>query len=274
MKRIIRVFPRRTKATPTDDMVRVGPPDLFDAADEVHISVTFSWDRSRAEELAREWRRVTSRVEVGGPAFGAPGGEFVPGRYLRTGYVVTSRGCPNDCWFCSVWRREGQAIRELPITDGHTLLDDNLLACSESHIRAVFVMLRRQKGRTVLTGGLEAARLQDWHVDLLRNLRPRGMYFAYDTAEDHEPLRRAGKMLLDAGWTRRSHTLCAYVLIGYPRDTFEAAEKRLRQTWAAGFLPYAMLYRNAAGAVDGEWKRFQRGWVRPEIVVRQLGAAA
>ena len=39
------------------------------------------------------------------------GGDFVPGRYLAPGYVITSRGCPNRCWFCSVWRREG-ALRE------------------------------------------------------------------------------------------------------------------------------------------------------------------
>ena len=37
-KRIIRVFPRRTKATPIDELVRVyETPSLFDEADEVHM---------------------------------------------------------------------------------------------------------------------------------------------------------------------------------------------------------------------------------------------
>lgn len=45
MKRIIRVFPRRTTATPDDELVRVQEtPSLFDEADEVHISVAFTWD--------------------------------------------------------------------------------------------------------------------------------------------------------------------------------------------------------------------------------------
>lgn len=38
-----RVFPRRTKATPDDLGVRIGPPGLFDEADEIDISVTFPW---------------------------------------------------------------------------------------------------------------------------------------------------------------------------------------------------------------------------------------
>ena len=43
MKRIIRVFPARTHATPDDDLVRINAiPSLFDEADEVHISVAFS----------------------------------------------------------------------------------------------------------------------------------------------------------------------------------------------------------------------------------------
>jgi len=43
--KIIRVFPRRTSATPDDDMVRIAtPPSMFDVADEVHISVAFTWD--------------------------------------------------------------------------------------------------------------------------------------------------------------------------------------------------------------------------------------
>ncbi|MFH1602376.1 MAG: hypothetical protein ABIH03_00530 [Pseudomonadota bacterium] len=141
LKRIVRVFPRRTRATPNDDLAYVGQPDFFAEADEVHISVAWTWDIPRAERLAKNWERVAP-VRFGGPAFGKPSGDFVPGMYIKPGYVITSRGCPNRCWFCSVWKREGTP-RELPITDGWNILDDNLLACSEAHVRAVFAMLSR-----------------------------------------------------------------------------------------------------------------------------------
>jgi hypothetical protein len=265
---ILRVFPRRTRATPTDAGVRVGPPTLLDLAltpAAIHISVTFTWDIPQAERLAEIWRQVAP-VVVGGPAYGSPGAAFTPGQYLKDGYTITSRGCPNRCWFCGVWRREGATVRELPVTPGWNVLDDNLLACSAAHVRAVFAMLKRQERRAEFTGGLEAARLEPWHVDLLRDLKPKQVFFAYDTPDDLEPLRQAGQMLLGAGFTTTSHQLRAYVLIGYPRDTFDAAAQRLTETTSAGFMPMAMLYRDAGGATDPAWRAVQRQWARPAIM--------
>lgn len=264
--KLARVFPRRTKASPNDPLAFFGPPGLFTPdVDEVHVSVTFTWDYPRAELLARQWEDIAP-VKVGGPALGDPGGQFVPGRYLKPGYVITSRGCPNHCWFCDVPRREGP-IREQPITDGWNVLDSNLLACSENHIRAVFSMLKRQPERAQFTGGLEAARLKSWHVDLLSDLNPKQMFFAYDTPDDYEPLRQASAMLFDAGFNRQS--MRCYVLIGYKGDTLEAADKRLRETVGLGFFPAAMLYRDSKGKKNLEWMKLQRKWFRPAIIYRR-----
>jgi hypothetical protein len=224
----------------------------------------------RAEKLAEAWAKAGYSVQMGGPAFNLPGGAFVPGRYLRHGYVITSRGCVNNCWFCAVPRREGGTLRELPITGGWNVLDDNILACSEAHIRKVFAMLKKQPERPIFTGGLEAKLLRPWHVDLLREAGTRRFYCAYDAKDDYEPLAEAGKLLTAGGFTRESRKPNCYVLIGYPGDTFTAAEKRLRDTWAAGFAPYAMLYRNQAGETVPEWRKFQRLWVRPEILFTTL----
>jgi len=247
-------------------MAFVGPPPFWAEADAVRISVAFTWDIPRAERLAKEWERVAP-VTIGGPAFGSRGGEFVAGMYIKPGYTITSRGCPNThCWFCDVPKREGN-IRELPIVDGWNILDSNLLACSESHIRSVFAMIGQQGHRAEFTGGLEAARLEEWHVDLLSQLRPRpSVFFAYDTPDDLEPLIEAGRKMLAAGFTQASHNLRAYVLIGYPKDNMEAAEKRLRETWNAGFLPMAMLWRNHKGERSPEWRTFQGYWARPASV--------
>lgn len=269
MSRIMRVFPRRTKATPTDDLVVVGlEPGLFDQADEVHISVAFTWDLPIAERLQRQWRYVAPTT-IGGPATGQCGGEFIPGRYVREGYTITSRGCPNRCWFCSVWKREGK-IRELPIHDGWNLLDDNILACSDEHIRAVFSMLKRQHRAPEFTGGLEAARLKPWHAEELRKLKPKQLFFAYDTPDDLEPLVEAGKTMIAAGFTTASHALRCYVLCGWPNDTLEAADARMRQAIAAGFVPMAMAMRDKTGKRQPEWARFQRVWARPQIIFSKV----
>jgi hypothetical protein len=276
--RLIRVFPRRTKATPTDALARFGPPDLLDAADEVHVSVTFTWDKPRAEQLAEQWQQVAP-VKVGGVAYGDRGAEFVPGRYVKQGYVFTSRGCPRKCKFCSVPLRD-PVPRLLPIVDGWNILDDNLLATPRQHVEAVFAMLRRQRRRVEFTGGLEARSFKDYQVDLLASLTPRpSMFWAYDPGDTFEMMRSAAGRLLAAGFTRESHRMRCYVLIGYPArvsedgldDTLNAAEERLRQMASLGFTPMAMLYRPEDPGTESwrpapEWRAFQRRWVRPAII--------
>ena len=55
---IARVFPRKTAASPTDPLAFFCAPTIENIADcikagieAVHISVTFTWDLERAEEL-------------------------------------------------------------------------------------------------------------------------------------------------------------------------------------------------------------------------------
>jgi hypothetical protein len=262
--RLIRVFPRRTKATPDDPLAYIGEPDLFAEADKVHISVAFTWDLPRAEQLYKSWCKIAP-TEIGGPATGRRGGDFVPGVYLKNGYVITSRGCPNRCWFCSVWKREGE-LRELPITNGWNVLDDKFLSCSDEHIKNVFAMLSKQDKRPEFTGGLEPPKLKQWHVEGMLKIKTKQMFFAYDGPEDREPMFEAGKLIKQNGITIRSRIPRAYCLIGYPGDTFDKATKRLEECLEFGFIPMAMLYRDNSGVRSEAWGRFQCEWARPTII--------
>ena len=268
-KQIIRLFITKTNATPTDDLVRINTtPSFFDTADEVHISVTFSWDLKRADYLYNQWKHVAP-TKIGGPALNEKSGDFVPGRYLKQGYVITSRGCNNNCWFCRVPKREGK-LRELPITDGWIVTDDNLLACSENHINNVFEMLKRQPKRPRFVGGLEAKLLTYQIAVKLKMLNPHVMYFAYDNPNNYEALCDAGKILQSVGFKREHYQTGCYVLCGYAGDNFENAENRMKQVWQAGFFPFAMLYRDDAANFNKEWKRFQRQWANIYIVATNL----
>lgn len=268
--RIIRVFPRKTKASPDDALAYFGPPDLWAEADEVHVSVTFTHDKAAAEKLAEDWRYVAP-VKVGGVAYEDSSLEFIPGRYIKPGYTITTRGCPRRCWFCAVWKK-WPTVNVLPIHPGWNILDDNLLASPREHVEAVFAMLRRQGRRVEFTGGLEALSLQDYQVDLLASLKPRpNMFFAYDPQDEFETLESAARRLLAAGFTRGSHRLRSYCMIGYPKDTFDLAEGRLRALVSIGFTPFAMLWRpdtpsQEKYAPGPEWRAFQRRWARPAII--------
>jgi hypothetical protein len=252
-------------------MTFFGPPDMFikdREIDRVHISVSFTYDKNYAEWLAEQWMDVAP-VEISGPAYGIESDVFIPGIYLDKSYIITSRGCINRCWFCNVWKRE-KGIKELPITDGWILQDDNILGCSENHIRDVFSMFIERNYRPNLRG-IEAKLLKDWHIDLFVKSRVSQIWCANDEQGDLEPLIEAGKKLRSAGFNKS--VMCCYCLIGYPKDTMIEAEKRLKNTYYAGFMPFAMLWKNENGDEDKEWRKMQRLWARPTIIESRMKEA-
>ena len=268
---MIRVFPTQTSYTPDDDKAFIGSPPLFrPEADEVHISVTFTWDKPLAEILADEWGQYYCNVKLGGPAYDDAGGEFTPGLYLKYGEVITSRGCPNRCPYCFVPKREGK-LRTLEVRCGFDILDNNLLACSRSHIEDVLDMLIIQKQRAMYRGGLDARLFEEWFADRIceERFRLKQVFFAYDRPNDVEPLHNALKMLRDRGCSR--HVLNCYALVGYRDDTPEKAEQRLVWLVKQGATPFAMYYRSADDKKDipFEWKDFIREWSRPAIIFRK-----
>jgi len=261
--RIARVFPKRTRATPKDDWVFTGGPPLWRIeADEVHVSCTFTWHKQLAEHLADEWSKYYRHVKLGGPAYGDPGGEFVPGRYLARGYVLTSRGCPRRCSFCLVPEREG-ALRTIKIQDGSNILDNNLLATPVDHLNAVFKMLERQARRAEFTGGLEARLITESVAASIYTLRPKSVFLAYDLPGTEECLRTAVKRLWRAGFRAQDHRLSCYVLVGHNDDNMSRATSRLEWVQSLGLRPYAMLYRGpeeSAYHPKPEWRSCIRRW--------------
>ncbi len=266
--KIARVFPTRTNMSPRDPDAYFGEPGLFTPHyDQVHISVTFTWDLPKIGPLIQAWRKY-GEVKIGGPAMDDKGDDFSTGRYIRKGVTITSRGCPNNCPWCFVPRREGK-LRELPIVAGNIVQDNNLLACSRKHISKVFEMLRGQR-QIEFSGGFESARLEDWIVEELRGLKIRHIWLSYDSPQALRELMKAVCRLRQ--YFSRDKVRC-YVLIGYHGDTLGKAESRLRTAWNIGTLPFAMRYRTASLKQSGtflfsgsEWVGLTRRWSRPAII--------
>lgn len=244
-----RVFPRRTKATPEDAMAFIGDPPLFlESVDRVLVSCVFTWDIGECRRLRSAWqfRFPEADVQIGGPAFNDPGGEFEPGLFLKPGYVFTSRGCPNRCPRCMVPDREG-AIRTLTIRDGHDLLDNNLLACPESHIYSVLDMLLRQQAPARFTGGLEAKRLTEPLAKAILAIKPAVLYFAYDRPGEKQHVADAFSMVrgiqgASASWMR--HHVGCYILCGYEGDTLDAAKERIDWVIGQDVQAFPMYFRD------------------------------
>ena len=257
--KIIRVFPNRTSYTPNDNYVCIGSPSLFiPEHKEIHISIIFTWDIQKGLELQKEWQSVTDKpVLTDGPAFNNLGDEFIPGKYCKNGITITSRGCPNNCKYCFVPGREGK-IRELEIKQGKIIQDNNILACSKSHIQKVFEMLKKQNS-IEFKGGLEPGRMNKLIAEDLRGLRIKSLWLACDTKNQVKALSKAVQILQDAGFSR-NHLRC-YVLIG---DDFEENLNRLIEVYKIGCLPFAQLYQPEEKIdYSQDWKDFCRTWSRP-----------
>ena len=277
---LIRVFPRRTAATPDDERAFVGEPPLPGmrppavGVRDIHVSVAFTWDLPRARRLGDEWQAAYPDVPVlvGGPAVSLSlPGEFTPGLYLKPGRVITSRGCPNRCPFCMVPEREG-AWRPLAIEDGWDVLDNNLLAGPPDHICKVLDMLGRQPHPARFTGGLEAARVTpDW-ARRIAALRLGVAYTAYDRPAQKGAVEWAVNLLLAAGgWADGTgrRKVGVYVLVGYDGDTERETIGRLEWVKSLGATPFPMIYRPPEKRKDPAQealKRRLRRWMRPSSI--------
>jgi hypothetical protein len=256
---VLRVFPRRTSYTPRDGMVFVGDPPLFrPEAEEVHVSIAFTWDLEEGRRLQQAWANHYPIVKLGGPAVNGRSGEFEPGRYVKEGVTFTSRGCPHSCLWCLVPEREGK-LTLLEVKAGWIVQDNNLLATPPDHQLRVFQMLRKQKRRVSFPGGLDARLLDNWVAAQLSTLKIDQVFLAADTDGALKPLRAAVEKLSFLG---RDQLRC-YVLIG--RGSLESAVNRLEAVWDAGCLPFAQLYQPGGKWVvyPGKWKALARTWSRP-----------
>jgi len=253
---MIRVFPCRTKWTPTDELTFVGDPPIFRPPEQsVKVSVVFTWDVGEGKRLCRAWAKYYSNVQIGGPAFNDPGNDFTPKMFIKEGVTFTSRGCPKRCSFCLVSKREGN-IRELPIIPGWIVQDNNLLACSRDHQEKVFEMLKTQKGIN-FSGGLDGDFLEQWHVDQFKKMSIKEMWVACDHQKDLKRLERVSDLLSDFSQNKKR----CYVLIGFDR---KEEEHRLNKIFELGFLPFAQLYQGIKRVeYDYQWRSFARTWSRP-----------
>ena len=261
---MIRVFTKRTKWTPIDENVFIGDPPfefMRPPAQNINISVTFTWDIKEGRRLLKEWSKFYSNVQIGGPAFGDPGDEFIPGRYLKKGITITSRGCPHSCKYCYVPNREGK-IRELNIPDGYILQDNNILACSDPHIDRVFSMLKRQNRGVVFSGGLDPLLFSEKHLRLLENIKIKELWFSCDSLGSLKSLTNTSKLIEDISVDKKR----CYILMGFNGETLIQAQRRVEKVYELEFLPFAQLYRgDEALHYSKEWNALARKWSRPAI---------
>jgi len=183
--------------------------------------------------------------------------ELVPDYSLRWGmekpwpsfsFTFTSRGCPNRCAYCAVWRIEQEPWIN-PRWRDHILLekpcamisDNNLSAAPPEHLYAVLDFLEKTQRKVVFDNGFDVKHITDEMAARLARLRfvRTGMRTAFDRIEEDGTFQIAIERLIAAGV--KASDIMVYSLFNY-RDKPREAMYRLSQIHRLGAKPYPTMY--------------------------------
>lgn len=192
-------------------------------ADQVFISVVFSKNMPQAIKIQKALGGT-----IGGSGTGdysiilPPEIEHICPDYSLYGinYSMgfTSRGCFRDCSFCIVRAKEGgisewSSLNEFVRHKNVVLLDNNFLGSPLWKVKLHEMISRKLK--VDFNQGLDIRLIDDEKAELLAQLDPPYLRFAWDSMELMPSVKKGIRLLRDAGFPVKRSRIGFYVLTGY-----------------------------------------------------------
>ena len=174
-----------------------------------------------------------------------PDYSLYPNLTKNTAYGFLTRGCPNNCPFCIVSKKEGRkSIKVANLNefwDGQKnikLLDPNLLACKD-HLDLLQQLV--DSGATVdFTQGLDARLITNKNVKLLSLIKVKMVHFAFDLMENEKKIVEGLELYKKATEINERKT-GVYILTNF-NTTHEEDLYRVYKVRDMGYMPYIMIY--------------------------------
>ncbi len=241
----------------------------------IYISAIFTWDLPEAVKVANFYRG-SYKVEIGGPGPSLmpdwvfeqtgirphvgldPRFEHQPGCY---DYTFTSRGCPNRCENCAVWRLEPEQVEYEDYSVASVIGDNNILATSWAHQERV-VERHAPLSSGDIQSGFDCELFEERHYQLYSRLHLKRWRFAFDRAEQEPDLVRCIAMVRKLSGSNNRMNIMVYVLVNHG-ETPEEAARRAHVVKDAGAMPFIMVYRPLNQLTRARW-------ISPEWTRRQL----
>ena len=161
-------------------------------------------------------------------------------------YGFLTRGCPNNCVFCVVAKKEGICSRKVAdlseFWNGQhkiKLLDPNILACKDREI--LLKQLIKSKARVDYTQGLDARFIDDDIAKMVCNTKIEMIHFAFDLMKNEERILK-GLKIFAKYCQKGEREKKVYVLTNY-NTTLKEDWYRVAKVKELGFTPYLMIYR-------------------------------
>lgn len=182
-----------------------------------------------------------------------------------TAYGFLTRGCPRNCSFCIVGKKEGlcsQKVADLnEFWSGQpniVLLDPNLLACKQRE--ELLDQLINSCALVDFSQGLDIRLTNAKIVDKLNRLRVKRLHFAWDNPK--EDLTSCFAAFADAYKRKSADGKVVYVLVNFG-STMDENLHRIYTLRDLGFDPYVMVYDKPNA--PKEIRRLQR-WCNNRII--------
>ena len=185
-----------------------------------------------------------------------------------TAYGFLSRGCPRGCSFCHVEAKEGR--KSYKVADlsefwsgqkNIVLCDPNILACKDW--KDLLQQLIDSKAWVDINQGLDIRLMTAEKADMIRQMKVKGLHFAWDRYEDKDiivPKFKEFKQITKLDIRK----LIVYVLCNYD-TTIEQDLERIYTLRELGYWPYVMLYDKEHIPRGHTYRKLQR-WVNNRFV--------
>lgn len=192
-----------------------------------------------------------------------PDYSLYPGLCKDTAYGFLTRGCPRNCDFCIVGKKEGKISRKVAnlseFWNGQkniVLLDPNLFACRDW--KDLSQQLIDSNAYINFSQGCDIRVMTEEKVEFIKKMKIRQIHFAWDKYEDRGMIvPKFEKFQKMTGWTKGKMTV--YVLCGF-NTTIEQDLERIYTLRDLGYSPYVMIYNKHELKKRDPLRRLQR-WV-------------
>lgn len=161
-------------------------------------------------------------------------------------YGFLTRGCPNNCAFCHVSKKEGLVSHKVADLsewwNGQkeiVLLDANILAC-RNHLE-LLEQLAESGARVDFTQGLDARFINEKNLEVLSRIKIKTIHFAFDFMKNEKRIIR-GLKLAKEKLKIRDRDAIVYMLTNFD-TSIEEDIYRVRMIQNAGYKPDIRIYR-------------------------------
>lgn len=185
-------------------------------------------------------------------------------QFKDTAYGFLTRGCPRNCSFCHVTKKEGCSHKVADLNEFWNgqktieLCDPNVLACAEWG--GILEQLIKSKAKVNFNQGLDIRFMTEAKADMINQIKIKWIHFAWDRYEDIDMIIPKFEMFRKKS-NIKNKDLMVYVLTGDIEQRIRKEDlKRIYWLRDNGYAPYVTIYNKDALPIHHELRKLQR-WV-------------